>query len=43
MLIFSDDRLGYVDTHTDTMYTMDDYGNAVYVPFCFQYHYFQEH
>lgn len=42
-MIFSDERMGYVNTTEDRMYVMDDYGNLVHVPFCFQYDYFQEH
>ena len=41
--IYSDDRLGIVDTFYDWMYVMSDYGNFVMVPYSlwdgfYQYH-----
>jgi hypothetical protein len=41
-LKMSDDRLGYIDTN-DLMYSVDDFGNLILVPFCLNYPYFQEH
>ena len=39
---YMDDRLGFVDTFSDEAYVMDDFGNAVWVPFSMQHpEYFQ--
>jgi hypothetical protein len=43
MFIFSDDRLGYVDTVEDLMYCMDDFGDLILTEFCLFNGYFQEH
>lgn len=43
MFEYMDDRLGFVDTISDQAYVMDDFGNAVSVPFTMQYLYFSEH
>jgi hypothetical protein len=41
--VYSDERLGIVDTIYDWMYVMSDYGYLVDVPFCLWQGYFQEH
>jgi hypothetical protein len=43
MLKYMDDRLGFVDTKSDQAYVMDDFGNAIWVPFCLFATYFSEH
>lgn len=42
MLIYDDQRLGFVDTVTDRAYVMDDYGNLVRVPFIIGHWYWSE-
>ena len=39
--IYMDDRLGFVETNTDTAWTMDDYGTLVSVPFTLPQWFFQ--
>ena len=41
--IYSDDRLGIVDTVYDWMYVMSDYGNLVMVPYSLWNDFYQYH
>lgn len=43
MFIYSEERLGIVDTINDRMYVISDYGDLVSVPFCLEQWYFQSH
>ena len=42
-LHWMDDRLGLIDTISDEAFVMDDFGNAVWVPFSLPGWYFQSH
>lgn len=42
MLTYMDNWFGLVDREADQAYTMDDYGNAMHVPFYLPSFYWQE-